>query len=188
MNQLLFPSLHVIPCIAVGIDQHQILMDWMMFLNLSLSDFVAASDVNGGHDAQRVLTRPPVRFLAFNGRLRPKLRAKTKTKTKRKRKWKECKYGVIADLVGILKQRASNREHQYLCVYLEPRDRNDLFLKLMTFSLHFLCDDDPNWIVAMNRKIEIYKIWWTNHCTAKWIQFFGEQGIIGHDADDADND
>ena len=133
LKQIMFPKLCVIPCFGLSINQRQIFQNWM-------------------------ISRPPVRFMFFNGKLKPKLNNNNSN------------VNNILNIISILKernQRNTNRNKTYLSIYLNENDRKHLFAKLITFSLNF----DIN---QMNQKIQIYKVWWNDHNVAKWIKDFGQ--------------
>ena len=237
VKQITFPLYHVIPCIALSIDHKQILYDWQLYLNLSFSNYVLPVDNvakmiadehnNNNNGGQSIFTRPPVRFLFFNGKYKPELQIPLHPNINNNRKHIQVMNilretnGIIPTMVLILKQiRMSerqyllkerqrnkynksssspsstnkkkindnvnappnhvllkgdtNRDQDYLCIYLDENERNDLFIKLATFSLHLLYDQDPKWIQLLHQRIDLLNIWWTNHDSALWIKQFGQ--------------
>eukprot|EP01083_Nonionella_stella_P165331 549759_1 len=94
----------------------------------------------------------PVRFVLFNGPLTPNVSEDTNNN--------------ILNIIT-MNMCPTNRNKQFLCIYLNKNDTKHLFAKIITFALN------AN-ITKMNQKIKIYKIWWNHHNVAKWIKQFGQ--------------
>ena len=216
LKQITFHRHIVIPAIALSIDNNPIFMDWKDHLNLAYSKWKwkdPSSSSNNNNNYEEMPEIIPVRFLFFNGDLKPKLQLKRKNIIKNnKNDINEIindineQQGIIPTMVLLLKQiRMSerefvlkemeanknnrnkekqhffmkgdtNRDENYLCIYLDENQRKEnLFLRLTTFALQLSCDnEDRQWLQLFTKRIDLLNIWWSNHKCALWIKHFGQ--------------
>jgi len=68
----------------------------------------------------------------------------------------------------------TNRDQEYLCLHLHESEREDLFVKLVTFYLQLLYDEEAKWHPLVNQKVDSFQAWWSNYESATWIRDFGK--------------
>ena len=177
VQQITFPLFHVVPAIGISTDQHQIVNDWRSYSNFKFSTFTVPDDAL--FDSSNSM-RPPVRFLVFNGPMRPHLVQKIDSMESDSNRVIERILSILQNVRenrGIDKNGDTNRNLDFLCVFLDDGQRRDLFFKLITFAVNWWtdCDSKEKLITDIQHHVARCKRWWECYNAAQWVRDFGQK-------------